>query len=164
MDEEVDERDTLQRYGPYEYHRSDNDEPMFRQWKIRNLASLFENEKNSREYTLEQFKDWFKRTVNSEDWSYIRESLDDFSTSMIDSNEIYEYLFQLGMNPEFVYSCCLRDIEYCEERLKEPNYKYKEYVAMDLKRYRERLNICEKYISPCDKRIAISLKDTVELY
>jgi hypothetical protein len=35
---------------------------------------------------------------------------------------------------------------------------------MDLKRYRERLNICEKYISEEDKRTAISLKDTVELY
>jgi len=160
MDDEV-------RYGPYEYHRSDNDEPMFRQWKIRNLASLFENEKNSREYTLEQFKDWFKKTVNSEDWSYIniRESLNDFGTSIINNNEIYEYLFQLGMNPGFTYMECLRTIDSCEKSLKEHNYKYKkEYVVIRLERYRDLLNICEKYISEEDKRIAISLKDTVELY
>ena len=165
--DEVDERDTLQRYGPYECYRDDKNEPMFRQWKVRNLASLFEKEEGSSEYTLEQFKEWLKRTVEipENEWTYINiwGMLDKFLPSHFYDNKIHEYLFQLGKNPGFTYLCTIRSIESFEEDLDDPTCD-KEFTIEILDTYRELLIICEKYITKEDKRIAISLKDTVELY
>jgi hypothetical protein len=153
-------------YGPYEYYHNERDEPMFRQWKVRNIFPLFVKEDGHSDFTLEQFKDWFKRAINEEDWTYIHKwgGLEEFDTSTINNNEIYEYLFQLGMNPDTIYMFCLRTIDSCKNRLKDPNCKYKEYITSRLNRKKELLDICEKYISEGDKRIAIELKDTVELY
>jgi hypothetical protein len=151
MDEEV-------QYGPYEYYHNENDEPMFRQWKVRHIEPIFMKEDNFYDYTLEKFKEWFKRTINEDDWSYIHiwGGLDDFSSSTV-NNEILEYLFQLGKSPLYIYTRTLESIDSFEEDLDDPTCD-KEFTIEMLDNYRELLNICEKYISEEDRILAFKLK------
>ena len=170
MDEEVE-------YGPYEYYHNDKNEPMFRQWKIRNLSSLFENEEDSSEYTLEQFKEWLKGTCPEEDWSYIHiwGRLSCFLRYSFLDFRIFEYLFQLGMDPFYIYISSIEDIEYCEEDLKNPTCECRDKTRLELvcrecrdttirtlEEAKELLNICSKYISPDKIKLALELKGNTD--
>jgi hypothetical protein len=148
-------------YGPYEYYHNENNEPMFRQWKVRSLATLLEKEDRPHNFTLEQFKSWLKRVVEipENEWTFINiwGRLSEFLLSHFHDNKIHEYLFQLGKSPLYIYTRTLEIIESYEEDLNDSTCD-KEFTIKILNKYNDLLNICEKYISKEDKRIAIKLK------
>lgn len=144
--------------GPYEYYHNEKDEPMFREYKVRNLAEMFSSEPNYWDYSLEDFKKWLKRKAPEEDWTYINEwgRLGCFDSVPRFNNEIYEYLFQLGFNPMTTYINCLDDIEYYEERM---DYAYADEFLEDSKKM---LEICKKYMSKEDLDRAKRIKEIVK--
>lgn len=148
-------------YGPYEFYHNEKDEPMFRQWKIINLASLIDKEYKHWDFTLEQFKEWLKRVVEipENEWTYINiwGMLDKFLLSHFYDNKIHEYLFQLGKNPLYIYTSTLESIESYEEDLNDPACD-KEFTIEMLDKNKDLLNICEKYISKEDRILAFKLK------
>jgi hypothetical protein len=151
--------------GPYEYYHNENNEPMFRGIKVRNLAEMFSKEENYRDYTVEQFKEWLKRTCPEEDWIYINEwgRLDGFDCIALYNNQIYDYLFQLGLDPEYKYIECIHNIKIYEEKILKVDFENKKgFIERMLNRYKELLEVCKKYMSDEDIKKALIVKDIID--
>ncbi len=148
-------------YGPHEFYHNDNNEPMFRGIKVRNLAEMFEKEENYRDYTIDQFKGWLNKFCPEEDWTYINDwgRLSQFNSILLKNKDIFDYLFQLGKCPFGIYLRCIKDIEYCEEELKKEDCEYRDITIMMLEEARELLKICNKYITPSQVKFALDIKD-----
>jgi len=147
--------------GPHEYYHNENNEPMFRGIKVINLSEIFYKVEGSREYTLEQFKEWLKMVTPTDDWFYINDwgRLDSFLRSSFTDFRIFDYLFQLGKCPFGIYLRCIKDIEYYEEELKKEDCEYRDITIMMLEEARELLKICNKYITPGQVKLALDIKD-----
>ncbi len=62
------------------------------------------------------------------------------------------------MNPSFIYSHSFTSIESRENKLKNHNLKDPKYIESSLriiKKYKELLSICEKYMTEEDKRLSL---------
>ena len=145
-----------------DFYHNKNDEPMFREYKVRNLPELFEKEENFREFTLELFKEWLKNAAPEEDWTNIKTwgMLYEFRCFHFIDFTIFEYLFQLGMEPLYIAISSLDMIETCERSLKDPNYEYIEQSKEQLKDSKKLFNICKKYMSEEDLKLAYKVKET----
>ncbi len=144
-----------------DFYNNENNEPMFREYKVRNLPELFEKEENFREFTLVQFKEWLKRVAPEEDWKDIETwgMLYDFSCFHFIDITIFDYLFQLGMEPLHIAISAINTIESCERSLKDLNYEYIEQSKEQLKDGKKLFNICKKYMTEEDLKIAYKIKD-----
>ena len=147
--------------GPHEIHYNENNEQMFRGIKVRNLGEMFEKVPEYRDYTLDQFKVWMKEQCPEEDWTYINMwgSLYRFNSILLDNKDIFDYLFQLGMEPFSLYLRSIQDIERLENRLKEPKCEYRNTRIKLLKKAKEFLKISSKYISQEEINYALEIKD-----
>ncbi len=150
--------------GPHEYYHNENNEPMFRGIKVRNLAEMFKQEEDYNEYTLEQFKVWLKKKCPEEDWTYINDwgRLDGFNSILLKNKDIFDYLFQLGMDPFLLYIRSIENIEYHEEDLKNPDCEYRDTSIIMLEKAKELLSISSKYISPEEAKYALKIKGTTD--
>lgn len=151
-------------FGPHEYYHNEKGEPMFRGIKVRNLAAMFEKEENYDEYTLEQFKEWLKKACLEEDWTYIKDwgMLSGFDSILLYNKDIFDYLFQLGMDPFNMYLSNLEDIERLELRLKESNCEYKETRRKILERAKDLFTVSSKYVTPSQIELALKLKGNTD--
>jgi hypothetical protein len=151
----------MSEYGPHEYYHNENNEPMFRGIKVRNLAEMFENEENYRDYTIDQFKEWLSKSCPEEDWTYINfwGRLDCFNSILLKNKDIFDYLFQLGMDPFSLYLSSIKDVERLQNRLKDLNCEYRETRIKMLKKAKELLSISSKYINPVQAKYALKIKD-----
>ena len=149
-------------YGPHEYYHNENIEPMFRGIKVRNLAEMFSNEENYWDYTLNQFKEWLKKKCPEEDWTYINEwgRLSQFDSIALENKDIFDYLFQLGMDPIYTYINCIGSIKGYEKNLKRDNQKY---ISESLQEAQELLEVCKKYMSYEDIIHSLDLKEYIKI-
>ena len=147
--------------GPHEIHYNENNEQMFRGIKVRNLGDMFSMENNYYDYTLDQFKEWLKKKCPEEDWTYINEwgRVSTFNSILLDNKYIFDYLFQLGMEPFSLYLSSIRNIDYHEEELKNPDCEYRDISIIMLEKAQELLNISSKYISQEEINYALEIKD-----
>ena len=147
--------------GPHEYYHNENNEPMFRGIKVRNLAEMFSKEENYREYTLEMIKGWLRNTCPEEDWTYINiwGTLYRFNSILLKNKYIFDYLFQLGMDPFSLYLESIQNIDYHEEELKKSNCEYRDISIKMLEEAKELLNVSSKYITPERANYALKIKD-----
>ncbi len=149
--------------GPHEYYHNENNEPMFRGIKVRNLAEMFSKEENYWDYTLEKFKEWLKRTCPEEDWTYINDwgRLSQFDSIDLNNKDIFDYLFQLGMDAKYTYISCISSIKGYEKELKEPIQKYN-YFSELLQESNELLEVCKKYMSDEDINYALEIREDMK--
>ncbi len=142
--------------SPTEFYHDENNEPRFRGIKVRNLAALFCKEENHTEYTLEQFKEWLRKVAPEDDWKYISEwGIYEFDCIALKNKEILDYLFQLGLNPIYIYIDTLDSIERYEKGLMD-KYKYKDKMLKEAKELHE---VCKKYMTEEDIRKALVIRD-----
>lgn len=123
--------------------------------KVRDLSEMFIKEKDFHKYSLEQFKEWLRKAAPEDDWSEIKVwgMLYRFDSIALDNKEILEYLFQLGLNPKFIYSKNIDTIRSIEQGYRDPQYiEYEDEIIKDAK---ELVSICEKYMTDNDRELAL---------
>ena len=96
---------------------------------------MFIKEKDFHKYSLEQFKEWLRKAAPEDDWSEIKVwgMLYRFDSIALDNKEILEYLFQLGLNPKFIYSKNIDTIRSIEQGYRDPFSATPKTIVLKLK-------------------------------